>query len=426
MKKLLNPDYSFENGTYAFHKNPTFNFQLNRTVQWGGGSITEIREAGKSITDATSWEKTLLSLGEKALEEKRIENAIAYFRMAEFFMFDSNPDKIKTYDRAREMFYDLHSQEFKDGKIIRGEVPYESGFLPVWHAEPAEGPIREVLLISGGFDSYLEEFLNVILYLRSQGFSVYLFEGPGQGAAIRKFRLSLTHKWEKPVKAILDYYNLNEVTAIGLSLGGMLTPRAAAFEPRIKRVVAWSIFPNFLEVMISTREPKIQNIIKSLLKFRLKSFFNFVVHKQMKKDPLAKWGVEHGIFVLGTQSPYDYFKMANEFQLDNIAGQITQDFLLLGAQKDHLIPVEYYKKVIDRLTNVRSLTYRLFTSYEKAENHCNIGNSVLALDFIVNWIEGLKKRDNTSREDHSNDQKRGDETLGKICINTDELVQKNY
>jgi hypothetical protein len=81
-EKAMNSDCFFENGTYTFHKNPTFNFQLNRTVQWGGGNFTEILEAGKLITDATSWEKELLSLGEKALEEKRIENAIAYFRMA--------------------------------------------------------------------------------------------------------------------------------------------------------------------------------------------------------------------------------------------------------------------------------------------------------------------------------------------------------
>jgi hypothetical protein len=56
-------------------------------------------------------------IGEKALEEKRIENAIAYLRMAEYFTFANNPNKIKTYDRAREMFCDFHSQEFKNGKI---------------------------------------------------------------------------------------------------------------------------------------------------------------------------------------------------------------------------------------------------------------------------------------------------------------------
>lgn len=32
------------------------------------------------------------------------------------------------------------------------------------------------------------------------------------------------------------------------------------------------------------------------------------------------------------------------------------------------------------LTNVKSLTYRLFAVKEKAENHCNAGNTKLVLD----------------------------------------------
>jgi predicted esterase YcpF (UPF0227 family) len=36
--------------------------------------------------------------------------------------------------------------------------------------------------------------------------------------------------WERPVKAVLDYFNLEDVTIIGASLGGYLAPRAAVFE----------------------------------------------------------------------------------------------------------------------------------------------------------------------------------------------------
>ncbi|MGN6714158.1 hypothetical protein [Anaerocolumna jejuensis] len=70
--------------------------------------------------------------------------------------------------------------------------------------------------------------------------------------------------------------------------------------------------------------------------------------------------------------------------------KITQDFLLLGAEKDHFIPVEFYKPIIDSLPNVKSLTYRLFTEKESAENHCNAGNTKLALDTIINWIKVIK------------------------------------
>ncbi|RRD93486.1 alpha/beta fold hydrolase, partial [Bacillus licheniformis] len=91
-------------------------------------------------------------------------------------------------------------------------------------------------------------------YLSDCGFTVYVFEGPGQGGVLRRQGKKFTHEWERPVKAVLDHLGLEEVTIIGASLGGMLAPRAAAFEPRIRRVIAWSIFPNGLEVLLSTSD----------------------------------------------------------------------------------------------------------------------------------------------------------------------------
>jgi len=37
--------------------------------------------------------------------------------------------------------------------------------------------------------------------------------------------------------------------------------------------------------------------------------------------------------------------------------------------------------------NARSVTGRIFTSEEHAQNHCQIGNIKLALDVILEWIE---------------------------------------
>ena len=44
------------------------------------------------------------------------------------------------------------------------------------------------------------------------------------------------------------------------------------------------------------------------------------------------------------------------------------------------------------LTNVRSLTFRLFTDKEDAQNHCNVGNGQLVLDTVCSWIEQLERR----------------------------------
>ena len=112
----------------------------------------------------------------------------------------------------------------------------------------------------------------------------------------------------------------------------------------------------------------------------------------MGKDPMAKWGIEHGMHNFGVNSAYDYFMKADKFQIIDIAHLIDQDFLLIGALQDHFIPVEYYKTEIDSLTNVNSMTYRLFTDQENAGNHCNAGNTKLALDTIIQWIGLIKSR----------------------------------
>ena len=88
----------------------------------------------------------------------------------------------------------------------------------------------------------MEEFYSVACYIADMGYDVILFEGPGQGAALRRSSLYMTYEWEKPVAAVLDYFQLSDVTLVGVSLGGYLAPRAAAFEERITRLVAFDVF----------------------------------------------------------------------------------------------------------------------------------------------------------------------------------------
>jgi pimeloyl-ACP methyl ester carboxylesterase len=378
-------------GTYELHGNPNFNFQLNRTILWGGGDLEDVRSAANNITGVDSWEKALSGIGEKAFAEGRVREAIAYWRMAEFFMFDDNPRKMEVYRRARDLFYSHHKELFRDGIVAEEKVPYEKGYLPVLHVVPEKGDPVDTIILHGGYDSYMEEFLDMVLYLRERGFAVYLFEGPGQGAALREYGLHFTHEWEKPVGALLDYFHLDNVTIIGLSLGGMLAPRAAAFDSRIARVVGWSIFTNFFDVIISTRKRPLQLLVRFLMKCRMKGVINMVMRRQMKKDPLAEWGLSHGMFALDAGTPYEYLLKADSFQIFDIAHRITGDFLLLGAEKDHFIPLQFYKEEIDALKNVSSLTFRLFTERESAQNHCNAGNPGLVLDTIASWIAVVKK-----------------------------------
>ena len=91
---------------------------------------------------------------------------------------------------------------------------------------------------------------SAFFYLRNAGYEVIAFEGPGQGGALNDAGLHMTPAWHQPVKAVLDHFKLNHVTLAGLSMGGCLMMRAAAFEPRVERVVAYDIYPDALDTTL--------------------------------------------------------------------------------------------------------------------------------------------------------------------------------
>lgn len=43
--------------------------------------------------------------------------------------------------------------------------------------------------------------------------------------------------------------------------------------------------------------------------------------------------------------------------------------------------------MVNALTNARSINSRIFTKEEKAQNHCQVGNTGLALSVMKKWIE---------------------------------------
>ena len=208
-------------GVYQLNNEPNFNYQLNRVINWDGGELSDVKKVSGKIHNSADWKREMIGLGDTAMKEDRVGNAIAYYRMSEFFMYDGDPDKKKYYEKATKLFYEYYADYFDgtDPRIERFDVPYEDVKLPVMHVVPT-GKSKGTILIHGGNDSYFEEFLFTVLYMQEKGFEVYMFEGPGQGGVMRMQGKHFTHEWEKPVKAILDYFKLDDVTIIGISLGG--------------------------------------------------------------------------------------------------------------------------------------------------------------------------------------------------------------
>ena len=65
----------------------------------------------------------------------------------------------------------------------------------------------------------------------------------------------MIHDWERAVAAVLDHFGIDSCTLMGVSLGGYLAPRAAAFEPEFAdsygcRMEVWTMCHVGLHVAI--------------------------------------------------------------------------------------------------------------------------------------------------------------------------------
>jgi len=379
------PSFSFPIGYYELHPDISINFQLNRFYGWVGDDsmLTEMRGAVASVNDYPTFTKIILDLGEKALARHEVLKGAYYLRLAEFFLLFSDPRKLP----IRQRFVDLLLDHLQIAPSAYSRIPFEAGWLPAYRLTPKK-PIG-TLVVFGGFDSYIEEWLPAALVFRDAGYDTILFEGPGQGAALELAHLTMTPEWEKPVKAVLDYFRLDAVTLMGFSLGGGLVIRAAAFEPRVRRVIAYDIMTNGIECFLRPLPPPAQKELLDWIDTGNEVAVDKFFADAMAKSLLLDWMVKLAIHNTGVKTTYEMMKHYQKYETASISSQLTQDVLLMAGAEDHYIPVHQLPDQIATLTHVRSLTARLFTRAEQAQNHVQVGNMGLAFRIMIDWMAGL-------------------------------------
>ena len=371
--------FTFPVGYHEFHKDQLFNFQLNRWHSLGYARFEDMKEVGPKIGNFKDWKREMLTLAEKAVSEERFMNAAFYYRAAEFYVLQDNPEKQLLYDKFIEFFY----KAFENDKIERFKVPYKDAFLPAMKISP-EDKKKGTIVMHGGFDSFIEEFYSWMRYFSDHGYEVIAFEGPGQGAARREYGLALDYEWENPARAVLNYFKLDDVTWLGISMGGWFCFRAAAFEPRIKRVIASSIAYDYMKGY--------NTVIRMMHMFFFKYFRNYtnkMATKSIEKGRgMEAWMTSNLMYITKKKAPMDAFEIWLQLNEKNLHSELVrQDVLILTGRNDHFIPFKMHDMQVKALTNARSVTGRVFTEETHADNHCQIGNIGLALDTMVKWIE---------------------------------------
>ncbi|MEU8718472.1 alpha/beta hydrolase [Streptomyces sp. NPDC048663] len=377
----------FPIGYHQLHSNISLNFQMNRFYNWVGEEemLDEMKAASARIFSYEDWTREMLNLSDEALAAGRNFAAAYYSRGAQFFLEPDDP----RFKPALQRFMDnveAHSGITPNNTYA---VPYQEGQLSAYRFTP-ERP-RGTIVVFGGYDSYIAEWLPAAIALRDAGMDTVIFDGPGQGTALDA-GMPMTPDWHLPVAAVLDYFDLSDVTLMGFSLGGCLVMRAAAREPRVSRVIAWDVFTDLFES--STRGFGAVGLdnISAYSESIPDEVVNAAVEAVAGADLLTQWVFSQGERVMAASTPANVFRAWRDYTTGDVSPQITQDVLLMAGTKDHYVPLHMFGDQVLTLSAARSVSARVFTETEQAQNHCQIGNQGLAIKVIFDWLDAVGGR----------------------------------
>ena len=104
--------------------------------------------------------------------------------------------------------------------------------------------------------------------------------------------------------------------------------------------------------------------------------------------PQEKWSIEHMMYITGQSTPFDAMVFALKLNAENLASwRVNQDVLILTGEADHFIPLKLHHLQVAAIVNAKSVTARIFTKKDQAHNHCQVGNTGLALRVMTDWLE---------------------------------------
>jgi pimeloyl-ACP methyl ester carboxylesterase len=370
-----------------FFANQTFHYETLRNAGYifsQCADLGEVLETTKEITegDLQSWygawaatadrlEALAASTQDLLSKGGAYMRASTYQRMGEFLLPPDDPKRPESFDKTVRWFF-----QGLDALGVRYEcfsAPYENGRLRALYLPGPAGSEKKPLIVAvGGYDSILEEKYPVIgKAALDRGYSVLVYEGPGQGEPLRKYNMKFTPEWEKPNTAVLDEFlrthdKPSKIVLLGMSLGGYFAPRAAAFEERIDGVVAYGVAFDVQEFAAR--------------------FVAAARNPLALKTPGVSWGYRNALWTLGTMNPDDTLEAFSRYKLAPVADRIRQDVLILAGKEDHFIPLHQVADFEKSLVNARSVTTRIFDRSSGGAEHCLCGNTSLVHAAVFDWL----------------------------------------
>ena len=366
MLDFFNPKHPFESQT----------LRLVAEAQQGGGDAFDIARLCRKIQpgDKEGWEKAWLELAHAT--EAEAKNALAaghrrtaiqfffhanqYYRMSDVFL--TATDEAKKRERfleAQENFRagaKLHTPLIEIISVKCGKEVYDGYFCHPVSSNRGKWP---AVFLIGGADAYAEEIYFGGRQVLDRGWALLLVDTPGRGSSIYVKGIITRHDYEVPVKACIDYLvsrpeiDPNRIALFGISMAGYYAPRAAAFEPRVKALVAWSGCYSILE-----------------------DLYLFCEHLQPTVRRL-----------LGGVSDSEAREKLKAFTMEGAANKIACPTLITHGAQDHLMSVDGAKKLVQEI-GCKDKTLKIYDNPETGGTiHCSHDYWAHNVPLMLDWLE---------------------------------------
>jgi|GEM_PF-1894905 len=314
-----------------------------------------------------------------------------YFSASNYFksaMITLNP-----LDTRHKQFWKLSVDCFeKAGELLECpieiiEVILNDKILPCYFIPTKKDKVCPVIfLVTGGEGSNTEMYFWIGAYALKNGYSVFLYEGPGNFSVMYTSGLTMMANSEVPIGKALDIIcsrpdvNVNRIAMFGISFGGYLVARAAIFDKRINALIPNSPLTNIHKMLLTV----FPNFI-----FQFPDWcINLIKKYLMSYSDRAT--LDLLLWEGGTKTFRDGMNILKAYSIEGLESNIACPTLALAGEGEGK---EFHRQAKNFIKNISSeeKTLRIFTNEEGAGAHCHVDNHRLMNEVVITWLNKLWK-----------------------------------
>jgi 2,6-dihydroxypseudooxynicotine hydrolase len=219
-----------------------------------GIDVNDFDQTVERTTDWKDWGPNWLAvgqvheaLGREAQRHGRLLSAAQAFQRAawcyhlgKFLWFEDLDMHADLRDRSVSVYRE--ALPYIDPPGERLEIPFEGRFIPAHLRRPPRTGRGPLVLIVPGLDSSKEELFAIEDDFLRRGMATLTIDGPGQSE--NSVHFAIRPNWETVITPLLDELagqdlgvDQDRIGLMGISMGAIYGPRAAAYEKRIKALV---------------------------------------------------------------------------------------------------------------------------------------------------------------------------------------------